>query len=152
MNRAHAHFPGENPPPGPADLEQQGAIPVHAACQTLERLLALQHPHRVARQRIGSLPLVREGREPACAELDQRLRQLRNEDRREFIAQRHTPKRREIHGVHAVGRESFERGTRQAHVDADADDDVRRARSLAAEVDQDAAELGAAATGCRSAT
>src|SRR6185503_4800560 len=52
-------------------------------------------------------------------------------------------KRREVHRIYAFGAKRRTCRLRQAHVDADADDDESRAGSLTTQVNENAAELRA---------
>ena len=55
----------------------------------------------------------------------------------------HPAERSQVDRLDAVGTQALANGGGQPHVEADADDEVRRPRRLATQVDEDAAELAA---------
>ena len=151
-NGPDAHFPRDDPAAGAIRLEEKRAVRVDAARKSLELLPSMEHAHGTAGERIGGLPFVRKGSHSPRAELGERLAELGDEDRRERVALRDGAERGKVHGFDTLGGERRGRGARQAHVDADADDDAGRSRRLGAKVNEDPAELRIARARCRSAT
>ena len=86
----------------------------------------MQHAHGPPGERIGALPLIDECRHAAGAEFDERLRKLGNQHRGERIPRGRSAKRREVHGIHALGAKRRACRVRQTHIDADTDDDEGR--------------------------